>query len=61
MTSWFACSHKNISFPITLPRNAEKSNAAAKTYVVCLDCGRELLYSWAEMKVLNDESEMPPK
>ena len=65
MRFWFACSHKNIGFPITLAKNPGESDAAPKTYVVCFDCGRELPYSWAEMKVLKkvlkDETEMPPE
>jgi len=26
---------------------------ATGTYVVCLDCGKELSYDWTEMKVLS--------
>ena len=52
---FFGCAHKNYSFPITV-RSARRRPAAAAltgTYVVCLDCGKEFPYDWAEMKVLS--------
>ena len=50
----FGCWHKNYSFPITTRRGARRSPAASVTgtYVVCLDCGKELSYDWREMKVM---------
>ncbi len=39
------CSHRRVTFPMT-----PKRNGAARTYVVCLDCGREFSYNWAEMR-----------
>jgi hypothetical protein len=55
---FFGCWHKNYSFPITSKKGQRRSGAAALTgtYVVCLDCGREFPYDWAEMKVLNAEA-----
>jgi hypothetical protein len=55
---FFGCWHKNYSFPITSKKGQRRSGAAALTgtYVVCLDCGREFAYDWAEMKVLNAEA-----
>ncbi len=47
----FGCAHKNYSFPITL-RAGRNGAAASRTYVVCLDCGREFPYDWNEMKVV---------
>jgi hypothetical protein len=51
----FGCWHRNYSFPITTRNNQRHSEAAAVTgtYVVCLDCGKEFPYSWAEMKVVS--------
>ena len=46
---WFGCSHKNRSFPITLPKSAY---SAPSTYVVCFDCGREMAYDWETMKLI---------
>ena len=40
------CLHRHQTRPFTL-RNA--------CYTVCLDCGRELPYSWAEMRTLKPE------
>jgi len=48
----FGCSHKKLSFPITV-RARTRSNSAVGTYVVCLDCGQEFAYDWNEMKVVN--------
>ncbi len=57
MRLWFDCSHKNTTFPITLPDHARKVSAtingsAHRTYIACLDCGREIPYSWELMKPL---------
>jgi hypothetical protein len=43
----FGCSHHRTTFPLT----AGRRNSAARTYVVCLDCGTELAYNWADMRV----------
>jgi len=52
--SLFGCSHKRITFPITIrpSQKRAKSGAPTGTYVVCLDCGGEFAYDWKEMKVL---------
>lgn len=56
MNLWFLCSHKRTTFPITLPERARKvapaRAAAPHTYMTCLDCGKEIPYSWEQMKVL---------
>lgn len=38
----FGCPHSRVTFPQT--RNE-------RTYVACLDCGRELPYNWQEMRM----------
>jgi hypothetical protein len=49
----FGCWHKNYSFPMTIKPNRRRGNASHRsTYVVCLDCGRELTYDWINMKVV---------
>ena len=50
----FGCWHSRYSFPITV-RGARRTRAAAATgtYVVCLDCGKELAYDWKAMKVVD--------
>jgi hypothetical protein len=60
--AFFGCWHNRYSFPITIRSGARKSfrpSAAAAltgTYVVCLDCGKELPYDWQEMKVIGSPS-----
>jgi hypothetical protein len=56
MNLFLGCSHKNTTFPLTTNRNspglsAYKNRNRHNTYVVCLDCGRELDYDWTEMRV----------
>ena len=48
MDVMFGCWHRNLSFPIT---------REGRTYQVCLECGRELEYSWEEMRVVKNEVE----
>jgi hypothetical protein len=52
--AFFGCWHNHYSFPMTI-RNRNSSAGAAPfrtgTYVVCLDCGKELPYNWTEMKI----------
>lgn len=56
---FFGCAHKNYSFPRTMRRGSQRSAAASLTgtYVVCLDCGKELPYDWNAMKVVATPSE----
>jgi hypothetical protein len=58
----FGCSHKKLSFPITVRRAREATQAASLTgtYVVCLDCGREFPYDWKEMKVVRGSTSASP-
>ena len=52
---FFGCWHSHYSFPITVRTGSRRIKAASATgtYVVCLDCGRELPYDWKEMKVVS--------
>ena len=49
----FGCSHRRTTFPLTAGRRdaALKLPAGARTYVVCLDCGKEFTYDWSAMRV----------
>lgn len=38
----FGCSHRRTTFPLTKKR----------TYVVCLECGREFQYDWQKMRIM---------
>jgi hypothetical protein len=58
MFSWildllFGCLHSRYSFPLTV-KTGQRSRAAfpTGTYVVCLDCGKEMPYDWKEMRVI---------
>ena len=52
----FGCSHKKLSFPITVRGVRRRSPAASATgtYVVCLDCGQEFPYDWNAMKLVRN-------
>jgi len=56
----FGCGHKNYTFPRSI-RRGERSPVASVTgtYVVCLDCGKELPYDWNAMKVVSARQEAP--
>ncbi len=49
----FGCAHKNYSFPITVKSRRRGAAAPTGTYVVCLDCGKEFPYDWAEMRLMS--------
>jgi hypothetical protein len=52
--AFFGCWHSHYSFPMTIRQKNLRGNRATSvtgTYVVCLDCGKELPYDWTEMKV----------
>ena len=51
MDRLFGCSHVDYSFPITIKGERGWSRAPKGTYVVCLDCGKELAYDWNAMRV----------
>ncbi|HZR66956.1 MAG TPA: hypothetical protein VFA85_17590 [Terriglobales bacterium] len=58
VNAFFGCWHQHYSFPITI-KKAQRSRAAfpTGTYVVCLDCGKELPYDWKQMKIVNAQPE----
>ena len=58
MDAMFGCWHSRYSFPITVRGGSRRNRAAFRTgtYVVCLDCGKELAYDWQEMRVVSERS-----
>jgi len=58
-SAFFGCLHPRYSFPMTVRSGARRTAASTTTgtYVVCLDCGRELAYDWQEMKIVSGSSE----
>lgn len=53
----FGCWHSHYSFPITVRAGSRRAAASSRTgtYVVCLDCGKELPYDWSEMRVVTSK------
>ncbi len=53
LNTLFACSHRRTSFPLTPGRKnaAPAGPNSPRTYVVCLDCGKEFAYDWDEMRL----------
>lgn len=58
MNVFFGCSHRKTSFPIT--RRSKSLRRNFDTYIVCLDCGKELPYSWEEMRVVSESPKSSP-
>ncbi len=56
LDAFFGCWHTHYSFPLTVRPGVRRNRAASLTgtYVVCLDCGKELPYDWQEMRVVTD-------
>ena len=53
----FGCIHANYSFPRTLKPvcNSQGVPSKLRTYVVCLDCGKDVPYDWDAMRVIREE------
>ena len=51
LNSVFGCSHRRTTFPLTPARRNGAAPSSERTYVVCLDCGKEFGYNWQEMRV----------
>jgi hypothetical protein len=56
LNALFGCWHTHYSFPQTVRAGTRRNRAASVTgtYVVCLDCGKELPYDWQEMRIVSD-------
>ena len=53
LNTLFGCWHVHYSFPITIKRGGRSdASLTTGTYVVCLDCGKELPYDWQRMKIV---------
>lgn len=50
----FGCVHRRTTFPMTPIRRVGSSplqaGSESKTYVACLDCGKELPFDWETMR-----------
>lgn len=56
LNALFGCWHTHYSFPQTVRLGTRRTRAASVTgtYVVCLDCGKELAYDWQEMRIVSE-------
>ena len=55
----FGCTHRSTTFPLTVPvtrAGASRGRAGLKTYVACLDCGKEFPYDWQEMRIVSPDA-----
>lgn len=55
----FGCVHHRYSFPMTVKKGPRSRAAfATGTYVVCLDCGKEMPYDWKQMKIVDAKEQL---
>jgi len=54
MRLWFGCSHQRTTFPISRAPKVRQLGRLSDTYIVCLDCGYEMPYSWSQMRVFKE-------
>ena len=50
----FACRHRRTTFPLTPARKKGAGGQSEKpgdTYVVCLECGKQFIYDWENMRL----------
>lgn len=62
MKSWFRCTHRKTSLPITRRRKdlgESNPHRQANTFVVCLSCGEQMPYSFNESKVVEERRKAP--
>jgi hypothetical protein len=57
LNALFGCWHTHYSFPQTVRPGKRRNRAVSVTgtYVVCLNCGKELPYDWQEMRIVTEE------
>jgi hypothetical protein len=61
LDSLFGCSHSHYGFPITVKKGRRSPAALVTgTYVVCLDCGKEMPYDWKQMRIVKAAKEHVP-
>lgn len=51
----FGCRHRRTTFPLTPAKNRDsgfsETPAPRETYVVCLECGKQFIYDWKNMRL----------
>lgn len=60
----FGCTHRRTTFPMTSTRrnivSQQTTETRPKTYVACLDCGKEMDYDWKQMRIATAASSASP-
>jgi hypothetical protein len=56
LDSVFGCSHSRYTFPRTVQAGRNPATFLTGTYIVCLDCGKEIAYDWNNMTVIDSSS-----
>ncbi len=47
LTGLFGCPHRKTTFP----RTRLRADGVKETYMVCLDCAKQIPYNWTRMRV----------
>ena len=50
----FGCNHRRTTFPMTPVRKKSaigQDETPPETYVVCLECGKQFVYDWENMRI----------
>ena len=50
----WGCRHSRTTMPITLREPGGTVNRVSSTYMVCLECGEEIPYSWLLMRPVRE-------
>ena len=54
LTSLWRCRHSRTTMPITLRGHGGNAERGSSTYMVCLECGEEIPYSWLLMRPVRE-------
>lgn len=50
--AFLGCRHRRTTFPLTpVKRKGEEDPILNETYVVCLECGKQFVYDWEQMRL----------
>ena len=50
--AFWGCRHRRTTFPLTpVKRPGEEDPSLNETYVVCLNCGKQFVYDWEQMRL----------
>ena len=58
LDSVFGCPHSRCTFLRTVQAGRKTAAFLTGTYIVCLDCGKEIAYDWDNMTVIDSASQV---